>query len=91
VLRTTVSFAAGVVVGALGRDALPKLEEKWPGLKEQFSPLVAAAVAGARDAAGDALANVARNVSETVESVQDVMAQHRDARADATDRVSPAT
>jgi hypothetical protein len=90
VLRTTVSFALGVAVGALGRDALPKLKEKWPGLKDQFSPLVAAAAAGARDAAGDALAHVARSVAETVESVQDAMAQHRDSRADTSERVSPA-
>jgi len=88
-LRTTVAFAAGVVVGAVGRDALPKLREHLPKLKENLAPVVTAAVAGARDAASDAFSHVARNVVETVESVQDAVAKNRESHADATDRVSP--
>jgi hypothetical protein len=86
VFRTTISFAAGVVVGAFGRDALPKLEEHLPKLKEQCAPLLATALAGARDAAEEAVAHVAR----TVGSVQDAMAQHPHTCGETTDRVSPA-
>lgn len=88
-LRATVAFAAGVVVGAVGRDALPKLQEHFPKLKENLAPVVAAAVAGARDAAGDAFSHVARNVAETVETVQDAVAKSRESHADAADGVSP--
>ena len=46
-LRSSVCFAAGVAVGALGREALPKLQEKLPQLKEQLAPVLAAAAARA--------------------------------------------
>ena len=49
-------FLAGVAVGALARGAYPKLAERW-------GPLVASAMAGARDAFGDACAEAARHAS----------------------------
>lgn len=82
-IRSTACFAAGVVVGALGRDALPKLKDRLPELKEQFAPVIAAAVAGARDAAGDACTHV-------MESARQTMAASREGASDASDRVAPA-
>ena len=75
ILRSAACFAAGVALGALGREALPKLQEKFPLLKEQLDPVLAAAVTGARDAAGDACSLVTRQVSEVVGSFQEAMAR----------------
>jgi hypothetical protein len=52
----TLFFVAGVAAGAAARKAYPRLKEK-------YGPAVASALAGARDALGDALAN-ARRVAE---------------------------
>ncbi|MFO0953102.1 MAG: hypothetical protein U0835_18505 [Isosphaeraceae bacterium] len=72
VIRSTLIFAAGVAVGAAGRDALPRLKEKFgPQLQESLGPLAAAAAAGVRDAVGDACSDVARNVSQTIDSARE--------------------
>lgn len=76
-LRSTVCFAAGVAVGAFGRDALPALREKLPLLKEQLEPVLVAAVSGARAAATDACGHVARQVSEFVGASHDTVAPTR--------------
>jgi hypothetical protein len=78
VIRSTMIFAAGVAVGAAGREALPKLKETLgPLVKEKWAPLAAAAVAGAREAVTDACADVARNVGERIETVQDRVAERQ--------------
>jgi hypothetical protein len=89
-LRSTVCFAAGVAVGALGREALPKLQEKIPQLKEQLGPVVAAAAAGARDAATDACAQVARQAAEVAGSVQDAMTRASEIHPESTGHSSSA-
>jgi hypothetical protein len=61
-------FVAGAAVGALAGANLPKLKEK-------FGPVIAAAVAGASSAVGDSYSEVARQVAEKVEAVQDAMAE----------------
>jgi hypothetical protein len=49
----TLFFAAGVAAGALARRS-------YPVLKEKYGPVVASALAGARDAFGAACAEAAR-------------------------------
>lgn len=61
-------FSAGVVVGAVGHNALPKLKEK-------FGPMLAAVIAGAGDGANNVYADLAKTFSEKVENVQDAMAE----------------
>lgn len=53
-------FSAGVVVGAIGHAAAPKLKEK-------FGPLVEAAMAGMGDGLGDRCAEMARTFAEKVD------------------------
>lgn len=76
-IRSTMIFAAGVALGAAGREALPKLREALgPLTKETLAPLAAAAVAGARDAMSDACTEVGRRI----ETVQERVAErHRPA------------
>ncbi len=58
VTRSEVAFfTAGVLVGAFGHAAYPKLKEKFGGLLE-------AAMAGAGDGLGDGYAEIARTVAE---------------------------
>jgi hypothetical protein len=61
-------FAAGAVLGAAAGANLPFLKEK-------FGPILAAAWAGASSAIGDSYAEVAKQVAEKVEAVQDAMAE----------------
>jgi hypothetical protein len=67
-------FAAGAVVGAAAGANLP-----W--LKEKFGPVIAAALAGAGSAVGESYAEVAKQVAERVEAVQDAMAEMKHAAA----------
>ncbi len=67
-------FAAGAVVGAAAGANLP-----W--LKEKFGPVVAAALAGAGSAVSESYAEVAKQVAERVEAVQDAMAEMKHAAA----------
>jgi hypothetical protein len=54
-LSKLVPFSAGVVVGALARDAYPRLKEQYgPRVKEAVAPLVSSALSGVRDAVGEA-------------------------------------
>lgn len=64
-------FAAGAVVGAAAGANLPFLKEK-------FGPILAAALAGASSAVGDTYADLAKNVAEKVEAVQDAMAEMKE-------------
>jgi hypothetical protein len=65
-------FAAGAAVGAAAGANLP-----W--LKEKFGPVIAAALAGASSAVSDSYAEVAKQVAEKVEAVQDAMAEMKHA------------
>jgi hypothetical protein len=67
-------FAAGVAVGAAAGA-------NYPFLKEKFGPLLAAALAGASSAVGDTYADLAKNVAEKVEAVQDAMAEMKETAA----------
>jgi phage-related tail protein len=67
-------FAAGVAVGAAAGA-------NFPLLKEKFGPLFAAAMAGASSAVGDTYADLAKNVAEKVEAVQDAMAEMKESTA----------
>jgi hypothetical protein len=67
-------FAAGAVVGAAAGANLPRLKEK-------FGPLIAAALAGASSAVSDSYAEVAKQVAEKVEAVQDAMAEMKHSAA----------
>jgi hypothetical protein len=74
-------FSAGVVVGAAGHAAYPKLKEKYGAqVRDAVGPLVAAAVAGASDACAEA----AKTVSERVADVQESMAQHTSRNGNST-------
>ena len=61
-------FAAGAAVGAA-------VGANYPQLKEKFGPILAAALAGVSSAVGDSYAEVAKQVAEKVEAVQDAMAE----------------
>jgi hypothetical protein len=67
-------FAAGAVVGAAAGVNFPRLKEK-------FGPVIAAALAGASSAVGDSYAEVAKQVAEKVEAMQDAMAEMKHASA----------
>lgn len=67
-------FAAGAAVGAAAGANLP-----W--LKEKFGPVIAAALAGASSAVSESYAEVAKQVAERVEAVQDAMAEMKHAAA----------
>jgi hypothetical protein len=67
-------FAAGAVVGAAAGA-------NYPFLKEKFGPILAAALAGASSAVGDTYADLAKNVAEKVEAVQDAMAEMKEGAA----------
>jgi gas vesicle protein len=64
-------FAAGAAVGAAAGA-------NWPLLKEKLGPLLAAAFAGASSAVGDTYADLAKNVAEKVEAVQDAVAEMKE-------------
>ena len=53
----------------------------WPLLKQKFGPVVAAAIAGASSALGESYADLAKNVAEKVEAVQDAMAEMKEGAA----------
>jgi hypothetical protein len=61
-------FAAGAALGAAAGA-------NWPLLKEKFGPVIGAAIAGASSAMGESYADLAKNVAEKVEAVQDAMAE----------------
>ena len=63
-------FAAGAAVGAA-------VGANYPLLKEKFGPIIAAALAGASSAVGDSYTEVAKQVAEKFEAVQDAMAEMR--------------
>ncbi len=67
-------FTAGAALGAAAGA-------NWPLLKEKIAPVIAAALAGASSAFGDSYADLARNVAERVEAVQDAVAEMKDAAA----------
>ncbi len=67
-------FAAGAAIGAAAGANLPRLREK-------FGPIIAAALAGASTAVGDSYAEVAKQVAEKVEAVQDAMAEMKHSAA----------
>lgn len=56
-------FTAGVVAGAVGHAAYPKLREK-------FAPLIDAALAGASSGHGDAVQNLAERFDRIREAAQ---------------------
>jgi hypothetical protein len=60
-------FAAGAVVGAAAGAS-------FPYLKEKFGPILAAAFASASSAVGEYSTEVAKQVADRVEAVQDAMA-----------------
>jgi hypothetical protein len=60
-------FAAGAVVGAAAGA-------NFPYLKEKFGPILAAAFAGASSTVGEYSTEVAKQVADRVEAVQDAMA-----------------
>jgi phage-related tail protein len=64
-------FAAGAALGAAAGANLP-----W--LKEKFGPVLATALAGASSALGDSYADLAKNVAERVEAVQDAVAEMKE-------------
>jgi hypothetical protein len=64
-------FAAGAALGAAAGA-------NYPFLKEKFGPILAAALAGASSAVGDSYADLAKNVAEKVEAVQDAMAEMKE-------------
>ena len=69
-IRSTMIFAAGVAVGATGREVLPMLKETLgPMAKDKLAPIAAAAVAGARDALSDACSEVGRRIDTVQERV----------------------
>jgi hypothetical protein len=67
-------FAAGAALGAAAGA-------NYPFLKEKFGPILAAALAGASSAVGDTYADLAKNVAEKVEAVQDAMAEMKEGAA----------
>jgi phage-related tail protein len=67
-------FAAGAALGAA-------VGANFPLLKEKFGPMLAAAMAGASAAVGDSYADLAKNVAEKVEAVQDAMAEMKESAA----------
>jgi hypothetical protein len=67
-------FAAGAALGAAAGA-------NFPLLKEKFGPMLAAALAGASTAVGDSYAELAKNVAEKVEAVQDAMAEMKESAA----------
>ena len=67
-------FAAGAALGAAAGA-------NFPFLKEKFGPILAAALAGASSAVGDTYADLAKNVAEKVEAVQDAMAEMKEVAA----------
>jgi hypothetical protein len=71
-----IYFAAGVAVGAAARSA-------YPALKEKFGPMISGVMAGAGAAFSESYAEVAKRVAEKVESVQDVVAEMKQAADDA--------
>ena len=64
-------FAAGAALGAAAGA-------NYPFLKEKFGPILAAALAGASSAVGDTYADLAKNVAEKVEAVQDAIAEMKE-------------
>jgi len=64
-------FAAGAALGAA-------VGANYPLLKEKFGPILAAALAGASSAVGDTYADLAKNVAEKVEAVQDAIAEMKE-------------
>jgi hypothetical protein len=67
-------FAAGAALGvAAGAN--------FPLLKEKFGPILAAALAGASSAVSESYAEVAKQVAEKVEAVQDAMAEMKQGAA----------
>ena len=75
-------FAAGAALGAAAGA-------NFPFLKEKFGPILAAALAGASSAVGDSYADLAKNVAEKVEAVQDAMAEMKESRRQPPDDRSP--
>jgi hypothetical protein len=67
-------FAAGAALGAAAGA-------NFPLLKEKFGPMLAAALAGVSTAVGDSYADLAKNVAEKVEAVQDAMAEMKESAA----------
>lgn len=68
-------FSAGVVVGAVAHAAYPKLKAKYGDqIKETLGPIVAAAAAGAGDAAGEAYAEAVRAVARQAGAVREAVA-----------------
>ncbi len=76
-------FAAGAALGAAAGA-------NWPLLKEKFGPVIAAAIAGASSAMGDSYADLAKNVAERVEAVQDAMAEMKEGAASHEPTEAPA-
>jgi phage-related tail protein len=75
-------FAAGAALGAAAGA-------NWPLLKEKFGPVIAAAMAGASSALGESYADLAKNVAEKVEAVQDAMAEMKEGAASHTPTEAP--
>ena len=75
-------FAAGAAFGAVAGANLPFLKEK-------FTPLIGAALAGASSAVGDSYAEVAKRIAEKVEAAQDAMAEmkHNAANAETAEAI----
>ncbi|MFO0957983.1 MAG: hypothetical protein U0800_11235 [Isosphaeraceae bacterium] len=70
-------FTAGVVAGAVGHKAYPKLKEK-------FAPLLDAALAGAGNGLGDGYADVIQTLAERFDRAREA------AKAAAESQVHPA-
>ena len=75
-------FAAGAVLGAAAGA-------NYPFLKEKFGPILAAALAGASSAVGDSYADLAKNLAERVEAVQDAMADMKESAASSKTTEAP--
>jgi hypothetical protein len=75
-------FAAGAAFGAAAGA-------NWPLLKEKLGPMFAAAIAGASSALGESYADIAKNVAEKVEAVQDAMAEMKEGASSAERSEAP--
>jgi hypothetical protein len=75
-------FAAGAALGAAAGA-------NFPLLKEKFGPILAAALAGASSAVNESYAEVAKQVAEKVEAVQDAMAEMKQGAANSGPTETP--